>query len=281
VAWPGSGARRPGAPGAPSAVAGNGRPTPKSAEASSRALLERAEALAKRGDVAGGERAIAALARLEAMGADAARTEALRVRAKKQRDDASAERALAAAAAGAFEEASRIFLELPPDATGHLLTAGGLLCRRALWRHRGARRPDRTGHTRSGRQGFGRPCSTRPRKARPRPWASRRAPSATARRLSVPSIALADHTEAPAGSTFAVVDERLLAFEATGDGPANWALFDAATGEARGELCGPHPSASSGADGATYHRVAGAVVGRRDEQGGTHRGPINLRPDDP
>ncbi|HEU4408125.1 MAG TPA: hypothetical protein VFS43_22880 [Polyangiaceae bacterium] len=85
------------------------------ASASARALLERAEAAASEGDFAAAERALAALARLEAPPGDgeAARLEALQAWARRRRDEAPVERAAAAAAAGALEDAGRIFLDLP------------------------------------------------------------------------------------------------------------------------------------------------------------------------
>lgn len=366
-------------------------------EASSRILLERAEASAKGGDHAGVERALAALSRAEATGVDTGRVEALRAWAKLRRDDTLAERAFNAATAGAFEEAGRAFLELPPRARDGVLATGEPLFA-ALEAIRGSapgRTADRTlvaaaaawvraraateaaerwrllaphAALLEGVPGLAdelralrppdpprRPLSVPP--PAPQPIGPREVWSAGVRlaeidetevdatevegvaaralrdgtsffvvslerhagadgvydlvlrptaphlptrriRLEGPagwrlrgplvvggrvvvidegliarsvdaspgletfSFALAADPLAPARGAFVAIGDRLIALEITADGPARWALFDAATGAACGELGGPQLHAAQGASGATFYRTTETCVER-------------------
>ncbi|MCU0687874.1 MAG: hypothetical protein MUF34_37460, partial [Polyangiaceae bacterium] len=376
------------------------------AEASSRVLLERAEALAERGELAGVERALAALARLESATDEAGRAEALRSRAKQRRAEALAERALAAAAAGAFEEAGRTFLALHPGARGRVLAEGGPLF--ATLEALGAAAPERPAartvvaaaawiraqsvaeaterwrllgphaallesvpafadelrairpvappaprssarssrpplppagprefwsaglrlievdaaepgateivsvSARALREGTSTFIVTLEREPEQdgiydlvlRPTASRgairrirfegapgwrpRGPFVTGGRMVVvdeqgvarsiaawpdldaSSFVLADFVESPAGGACALVGDGLLALEnATGGGQARWALFDAATGEARGQIGGPRLCLVPSAEGTTFYRVSGASIERLDAAGDT------------
>ncbi|HEU4534013.1 MAG TPA: hypothetical protein VFS00_07845, partial [Polyangiaceae bacterium] len=86
--------------------------------------------------------------------------------------------------------------------------------------------------------------------------------------LEVSSFALAAPAGVAAGGAATVVGDGLLALEVAGGGLARWALFDAATGEARGELCGPRLCQVPGAEGTTFYRVSGALGERLDAAGG-------------
>lgn len=94
-------------------------------EASARALLDRAQAYARDGDLAGVEHALGLLARSAAKGAaDAARIEELTAWTEERRAEAQAARALTLADAGDAEAACRAYAALPERARERVRAAG-------------------------------------------------------------------------------------------------------------------------------------------------------------